>query len=227
MINPMNLTGKNVLVIGTSTGVDKSILDRLDELGAVVSQYNPLTINSIESDLRSIVSERGSFDGIVYTIIHSDFRPIQYTKPDVVEEILRDNFVFFLESVRCLRKSKGLKDRASIVALSSISSIRAMKAKTAFCASKAAMDASIRCLAAEFADKQIRVNSIQKGVVDVDFEKAHIQDVALINEGAAEKLTLLGVTKSMELANLVAFLLSDALTTMTGVSLVLDGGYTL
>ena len=124
-------------------------------------------------------------------------------------------------------KSKALKNGASVVALSSISSIRAMKAKMAFCSAKAALDAAIRCLAVELADKGIRVNSIQKGVVDADFAKGHIQDVASINEGAAEKAAPLGVTKAEEVANTVAFLLSDATRTITGTSIVIDGGYTL
>jgi len=34
-------------------------------------------------------------------------------------------------------------------------------------------------------------------------------------------------TTASEVANLVAFLLSDATKTMTGTSIVIDGGYTL
>ena len=77
------------------------------------------------------------------------------------------------------------------------------------------------------ADKKIRVNSIQKGVVDTDFEKGHIQDVASINDGEAEKKTPLGPSSAVEIANVVAFLLSDATKTITGTSIVIDGGYTL
>ena len=64
-----------------------------------------------------------------------------------------------------------MENGASIVAMSSISSIKAMKAKMAFCSSKAALDAAVRCLAVEFANDGIRVNSVKKGGVDVDFEK--------------------------------------------------------
>jgi len=38
---------------------------------------------------------------------------------------------------------------------------------------------------------------------------------------------MLGLTRAIEVANIVAFLLSDAATTITGTSIVIDGGYTL
>ena len=101
-----------------------------------------------------------------------------------------------------------------------------MKAKMAFCASKAALDASIRCLAVELLEKGIRVNSVQKGFVDEDFEKGHIQDINAINDGSINK-SILRITKASEIANLIAFLLSDATQTITGTSIVIDGGYTL
>ena len=50
-------------------------------------------------------------------------------------------FNVFIEVVRSLKKAKGMENGASIVAMSSISSIKAMKAKMAFCSSKAALDA--------------------------------------------------------------------------------------
>ena len=147
-------------------------------------------------------------------------------KPNNVCSIMNDNFGVFVEIIRSLKKNRGLKDNASIVALSSISSIRAMKAKMAFCASKAALDASIRCLAVELLEKGIRVNSVQKGFVDEDFEKGHIQDINAINDGSINK-SILRITKASEIANLIAFLLSDATQTITGTSIVIDGGYTL
>lgn len=226
MNNPMNLLGKRVLIYGDTTGIDDVIVTQLKLLGADCVMYSQKQVCQIEAELKAILKDV-QFDGFVYTLMHSDFRPLQYVKPDLVSEILNDNYALFVEAMRVLRKSRGLKNGSSVVALSSISSVRAMKAKMAFCSAKAALDAAVRCLAVELADKAIRVNSIQKGVVDADFTKEHIQDVASINEGAAEKAAPLGVTKAEEVANTVAFLLSDATRTITGTSIVIDGGYTL
>lgn len=226
MTNPMELTGKHILLIGGSTGIDRSIINKLKDLKAIVSIYEEFDVSIIEKDIIELIKEKGSFDGIVFAIVHSDFKPLQFVKPNNVCSIMNDNFGVFVEIIRSLKKNRGLKDNASIVALSSISSIRAMKAKMAFCASKAALDASIRCLAVELLEKGIRVNSVQKGFVDEDFEKGHIQDINAINDGSINK-SILRITKASEIANLIAFLLSDATQTITGTSIVIDGGYTL
>ena len=101
-----------------------------------------------------------------------------------------------------------------------------MKAKMAFCSSKAALDAAVKCLAVEFSNKKIRINSIQKGEVDVDFEKTNIQDVVSIRAENSTK-SFLGISSANEISNIVMFLLSDATQTLTGQSIVIDGGYTL
>ena len=223
----MELLGKNILVYGEASRLDEVIVAQLKEFGANVVLFEQMDIALVESELKELVKNSEPFDGFVFTLMHSDFRPLQYVKPELMAEILNDNFALFVEAMRVLRKGKFLKDGASVVALSSISSIRAMKAKMAFCSAKAALDAAVRCLAVELAEKGIRINSIQKGVVDADFVKGHIQNVASINDGAAEKAAPLGVTKAEEVANTIAFLLSNATRTITGTSIVIDGGYSL
>ena len=56
-------------------------------------------------------------------------------------------------------------------------------------------------------------------------EKTHIQDVMNIRDIENTKKQPLGISKAEEIANAVVFLLSDAVKTMTGTSLVIDGGY--
>lgn len=227
MVNPMDLTGKNILFIGDSSSLDKTIIRQLNALGGIVNVCDNLTIDTVENTIKDLTKEVGQFDGIVYGVVHSDFKPLQYVKPYLVNSIMHDNYGMFVEVMRVLKKSKGIANGASIVAMSSISSIRAMKAKMVFCSAKAALDAAVRCLAIELGDKSIRINSIQKGGVDVDLEKSHIQDITSINENATEKRQILGITRAIEVANIVAFLLSDATTTITGTSIIIDGGYSL
>ena len=227
MINPMELTGKKILFIGDSSSLNTVIVNQLINLGAEVVQCNNLLIEKIEPTFKDLYKNKFPFDGIVYGIVHSDFKPLQFVKPELVDILMHDNYGIFIEVLRVLKKMRGISNGASIVAMSSISSIRAMKAKMAFSSAKAALDAAIRCLAVEFADKGIRLNSIQKGSVDTDFEKSHIQDIAVITNNAAEQKQVLGITKAIEVANVVAFLLSDATITITGTSIVIDGGYTL
>lgn len=227
MINPMDLTGKKILFIGDSSGLDNSIINQIRLLGGTVITCDDIHINNADAVIKNISGNKGPFNGLVYGIVHSDFRPLQFVNPALVDSLMHDNFGVFIEVMRVLKKVRGLDDGASVVAMSSISSIRAMKAKMAFCSAKAALDAAIRCLAVELGDKGIRLNSVQKGGVDADMDKGHIQDIVSINDNATEKKQILGLTKAEEVANVVAFLLSDAATTITGTSIIIDGGYTL
>lgn len=243
-----NLRGKSVLVIGVHDSLSITIAKSIIETGAnptligtdkILLGENFLHIekdqiigfditdcHNIEYNLKSSLPVDLKFDGIVFCNTRSDFRPLSFVNPDNLVSILNDNYFSFVEFMRILFKMKRIKVNASIVALSSISSIRAMKAKMAFCSSKAALDSAIRCLAVEFLNKKIRVNSIQKGEVDVDFEKGHIQDVVSIREESMIK-SWLGTSSANEISNIVLFLLSDATRTLTGQSIVIDGGYTL
>lgn len=227
MVNPMQLTGKNILIVGYDSDIDKAIISKLYDLEAKIIKYQYTNDSNIEYDIKNLVKNYGSFDGIVFTIVHSDFRPLQYVKPELVTEIMHDNYGIFIEVMRSLKKARGINSSGSVVAISSISSIRAMKAKMAFCSAKAALDAAIRCLAVELGEKCIRINSIQKGFVDSDFKKSHIQDITSIRSDVQDGRFIIGITKLEEIANLVAFLLSDATQTITGSSIVIDGGYTI
>jgi len=89
------------------------------------------------------------------------------------------------------------------------------------------LEASIRACAAELSDRHIRVNSIQKGWVTSDMNLGFIKDNRSLNDDSDFKKQLLGPIEPEELANLVSFLLSDQVKTITGTSILLDGGYTL
>lgn len=230
----MELTNKKILLLGGGLSLDKAIATRLEQLGGKVvvagttdPSFDVFDLAALEGNLKALIANEGQFDGFVFSVVHSDFRPLSTVKADNFRKIMEENTSLFVEAMRVLCKSKGLKAGSSVVAMSSISSIRTMKAKMAFSASKAALDAIVRELAVELADKGIRVNSIQKGAVETDFEKDQIQAIDAIRGEGIKSAQPLGLCKAEEVANLVAFLLSDAVKTMTGASLVLDGGYTL
>lgn len=114
-----------------------------------------------------------------------------------------------------------------MVALSSVSSIKGLKSKAVYSASKAALDAAVRGVAAELAPQGIRVNSILKGWVDADMSLDFIQSNMTLSGGSDFEQQLLGAISPQEIANLVEFLLSDKVKSITGTNILIDGGYTL
>lgn len=220
----MDLSGKTFLLLGESTAIDSIIESVISELGGTLISLKFESIAEIGTEITSLIQKVGAVDGFIHTLVRSDFRPLKFVKPDLVESSMNLNYGSFIEAVRILIKCKGIRNNSSIVTLSSVSSVKAMKAKMAFCSAKAALDAAVRCLAVELAEKGIRVNSIQKGYLDIDFEKDHIKNITSVRKDNCDSVPPLGISDAKEIANLTAFLLSDATKTLTGTSITLDGG---
>lgn len=249
-MNPLDLTHKKILLAGALSDTGCIIAKQIVALGASVflidrdkpslkelsdalgnsslyKSFDILDSRAVESNINEIIASQGKFHGFVFAAGAGGVRPLSLTKPENMLSMMEANCFSFVESVRSLIKKRGIEPAGSIVAISSISSIRGLKSKLAYASSKAALDASVRCLAAELADKKIRVNSILKGGVTTDNKMDYVKNMVQLNDNETQKKQVLGEVSPDEIANLVCFLLSDAVKTMTGTSIILDGGYTL
>ena len=251
MLNSLNLTGKRILVVGAENEIGNAIVRQLSHYNANVSavagsmgklnslpidndllrnlylEFDVSEIDSIDSFTNELKIKSVSFNGFVFCSGHGGVRPLSMTKPSFVREMMNENVYSFIEFVRCLSKKKLIEPNGSVVAISSVSSIRGMKSKTAYCSSKAALDASIKCMALELCERKIRVNSIQKGWVSTDMERDFVKNNMNIDETCDIKKQVLGIIEPDEIADTVAFLLCDMSKHITGTSILLDGGYTL
>ena len=251
MKTPFDLTGKKILVAGVSDMIGHATCRQLSLMGAslFIIDSQPVVLQDVfgsfgatnveckffdiydshimDRELKEIIKSTGPFNGFVFTAGKGGVKPLPFTKQEFLKEMMYYNTFTFIEMVRILSKKNAFSKGGSMVALSSVSSIRGIKAKTAYCASKAALDASIRAMALELADKKIRINSIIKGWVSSDMEKDFIQSSIHLSENSDFNKQVLGVIEPDELANTAAFLLSDATTSITGTSIVLDGGYSI
>jgi NAD(P)-dependent dehydrogenase (short-subunit alcohol dehydrogenase family) len=233
---------KNILVLGGDSDITVNIVHCLSlspsdvtficskEIKILTSLKEQFYVNFYDFTLFSVfVNEhlKSPFDGIVYAGGKGGVRPLKMNGAEFVHSMFHENVFMFFELVRLLLKKRLINKGASIVALSSVSSIKGLKSKTVYSASKAALDAAVRGMAAELADKKIRVNSIQKGWVSSDMNLDFVQSNMALAEENDFNNQLLGEILPEELARLVQFLLSDAVRTLTGTNLLLDGGYTL
>lgn len=182
---------------------------------------------TISEEIHLILNEREKLDGFVYAAGIGGARPLGLTNTPFVHEMMNANLYAFIEFARILTKKKYMKDGGSVVAISSVSSIKGLKSKIAYAASKAALDAAVRGMAVELSDRKIRVNSIRKGWVEADMGHGFIQDnIALSGQDDLSK-QLLGLIDTADLAKMVCFLLSEDARFITGINQVFDGGYTL
>ena len=94
-----------------------------------------------------------------------------------------------------------------------------------YSASKGALSAFGRVLAIELAPRGIRVNMVAPAMVKTAIMEKF--DVSSEEFSEDEKRYPLGYGEPEDVANTIAFLLSDASKWMTGSELILDGGLTL
>ena len=129
-----------------------------------------------------------------------------------------------------------MRDGGSIVAVASAAGLKAEPGVAAYGASKAGLIQLARVAAKELAGRQIRVNAIAPGGVETPVWDAvpmfadgarEIGRNAAFAEMAAMATPLRRYATTKEIAEQIAFLLSDSAATVTGSVLVSDGGYTL
>lgn len=239
------LKGKTILFFGNDSEISLQILRKITEAEAKqvifcpeeeVGSWNLSNVqllpydaeaDNLSNQLKVVSEEKISFDGLVFAGGIGGVRPAKLNSEPFVRQMFERNVFSFLEIIRHLLKKHLINEGASILALSSVSSIKGLKSKSVYSASKAALDAAVRGIAAELSTKKIRVNSIQKGWVSSDMDLSFIKSNTAISEEDDFSRQLLGAIEPKELANLIAFLLSDAVKTLTGQAIVLDGGYTL
>jgi NAD(P)-dependent dehydrogenase (short-subunit alcohol dehydrogenase family) len=125
---------------------------------------------------------------------------------------------------RLLAKSRIAND-GTILFLSSIAAYIGVPAVGAYSGSKAALIATMRCLAMEVAKRGIRVNALAPALVDTPLLAATSEVVgSLESQRAAYPL---GFGAPSDVANAAIFFLSPASRWITGTTLIMDGGLTI
>lgn len=250
MINPMDLTGKHILVTGASSGIGKATAIHISKLGAKVSliarnqeklndtldmlegnghQLYPFDLkqtNGIEKLINEIVLKEGALNGLVHCAGIGDMRPLQMTKTNFLHDVMLINFYAFVELIRCASKKNKYVEGASFIGMSSVGSQFGDKSKTAYCASKAAMDSATRCMAKELQPKKIRVNTVVSGLIETEMSNMLVENTG--EEAVGQNVLgrqYLGMGETVDIANAMAYFLSDAARFITGTGLVVDGGF--
>ena len=122
------------------------------------------------------------------------------------------------------RSRIALGGGGAIVNVSSLSSFIGFDDHASYCASKGAMDAMSRVMANELGKSGIRVNCINPIVTMTELAARAWSDKAK-SEPVLNRIPIGRFAETIDIAEVIAFLLSDAAAMMNGLSIPLDGGF--
>lgn len=245
MENLLSLQGKHILLTGASSGMGRVFAQMIASQGAKLSllarneERLHQTLETMDGDgheifvcdltnedmLKDVVSKIDKLDGIVLCAGINDFVPLKFIKQSNISKMFQTNFFSHLILVQMLVKKKLVNKNASIVFISSLSSMLGVQGTLLYASSKAAINSAVRVMASELANLKIRVNAICPGIV-----KTEMLSNTNINEDTFTKQESqypLGLGTAKDVGNAVLFHLSDLSRWLTGQCMVLDGGFTL
>ena len=244
----MNLTGKIALVTGASRGIGRQIALTLAGYGAtVIVNYNgsaakaekvvnEITANggmaeSMQCSVSDFEKSKEMIDGIVKKYGRLDIlvNNAGITKDNLIMKMSEDDFDAVIATnlkgaFNCIKhvSRQMLKQRGGrIINISSVSGVMGNAGQVNYSASKAGVIGMTKAVAREMASRGITCNAVAPGFIKTDMTDV-LSDTIKENINAQIPMKKFGETE--DVANLVAFLASDAAKYITGQVICVDGG---
>ena len=220
--------GAKVLMCGSSEASTAKGAEALKARGldGIVSQPCDISdASQVKALFDTIEREAGRLDILVNNAANQGLGhggPLEM-EADKFWDVLKTNVVggFRVTQMACNRFFMKQESRGAVVFLSSNTAMRAIRGRTAYCASKGAINSMVRALALDLAPLGIRVNCCAPGYIYT--ERWETLDPA---KAARRRLNcpLRKEAKGSDIANVVAFLASDDSANMTGEIVTCDAG---
>lgn len=168
-----------------------------------------------------IEGEAGNLDVLVNNAI---LQAVGYTLVDTPREVLEETFAVNVFGTyyccQCAARNMIASASGAIVNIGSNTAVRAIRNRTAYVATKGAVDALTRAMAVELGPHGIRVNSLMAGYIHTD-RWAQLTTEAELRRG---NVPLGRECSGDEIAQAALFLASGAASAISGAQLVVDGG---
>lgn len=243
----MNLQDKNIFITGSSRGIGAGVAVKLASMGAKVTiTYGKskeqaqkvfedlpgeghlllaLDIND-EASVKAAVDAAiekwdGKIDGLVNNAGITRDQLILRMKKEDFDDVYTTNLRGSFFTTKLLLKPMMKLRKGSIVNISSVVGAMGNAGQSNYSASKAGLEAFSRSIAKEIGSRGIRVNSLAPGFIQTDMTDGLSETQ---KESLLKDLPLARLGTVDDIAESVAFLLSDASSYITGHTLHVNGG---
>jgi 3-oxoacyl-[acyl-carrier protein] reductase len=248
MNDPLDFSGKVVLVTGSSRGIGAAMIqafgardakcvvnfigdpdgtNRTDATHIAAKLKGPLVIDcdvtkpeQVEAMMKQIGDSLGGLDILVNNSGIIRDRTIKKLTFEEFESVLRVNLAGTFNVTQ--KAASVLRTGGRIINLSSVSGQMGLFGQANYSSSKAAIIALTKVSAREFARQQITVNAIAPGFIDVGMSKGMPDEVT---ENFKKQIPLGRLGDAHEIVDAALFLASPMASYITGHVLNVNGGY--
>jgi 3-oxoacyl-[acyl-carrier protein] reductase len=244
----IDLSGKTIFITGSSRGIGLAVAELAAQLGADVVLHGrseaslkdasasiaaikgeePLTFaydcadfGQIRNAFVTIKKRLGRLDGLVLNAGVMETAMLGTIPSDQMEQLIRVNLTSTMEHLQYGARVMRQANTGSIVCLGSIIGERGSAGATAYAASKAGVRGAALSAAKELAGAGIRVNVVAPGYIDTEMNASHTPQQ---KENYLQGIPFGRLGQPREVATLIAFLISECSSYITGQVIGVDGG---
>ncbi len=244
MSNPLDFSGKTVLVTGGSRGIGRGIAEAFLEAGAEVAicgRTEPDELpaadgksavffgadvrdaEQVEKLVDAVVQALGRLDVLVNNAGGAPFADASTASPRFSEKVIQLNLT---AALHCAQQANRVMQKqesgGSIINVASVSGVRPSPGTAAYGAAKAGLINLTGTLAIEWAPK-VRVNAISAGLIRTEQAHLHYGDEEGIAR-VADTVPLRRLGTADDVARACLFFASPLAAYVSGANLVLHGG---
>jgi enoyl-[acyl-carrier protein] reductase I len=187
---------------------------------------------SNDSEITTLFDQLKNRYGKLHTLVHSvAYAPADELKNDFIFttregfRVAHDVSVYSLIAL-ARAASPLMSEGGSVITLSYFGAEKVVPRYNVMGVAKAALEASVRYLAADLGPQKIRVNAISAGPIKTLAARG-ISGLGDMLKGHAERAPLKRNVEASEVGDAALFLASDLSTAITGETIYVDGGYNI